>query len=150
MRSPPSPEGQPRRLHTPRRARQEVVETAEPLTDGDTPSPVKAANGSAGDAGVTDGQQPQAAKTELTSAEVARLAELPLLKYAAGERLAAAKRFAVPANMLDKLVEAERKKAGGDDDGKQGRAVKLPEPEPSPEPVDGEALLTDVSAAMRR
>src|SRR6516165_5156364 len=63
MRSPPSPEGQPRRLHTPRRARQEVVETAEPLTDGDTPSPVKAANGSAGDAGVTDGQQPQAAKT---------------------------------------------------------------------------------------
>ena len=71
-----------------------------------------------------------------------------LLKYER-ERETAAQRLAVRAVILDKLVEAKRKELG-QDDGKQGRPLSLPEPTPWPERVEGVELLCDLSAAIRR
>jgi hypothetical protein len=46
-------------------------------------------------------------------------------------------------------VEAKRKELG-QDDGKQGRPLSLPEPTPWPERVEGVELLCDLSAAIRK
>ena len=47
--------------------------------------------------------------------------------------------------------QAEREKLGlVDDDGKQGRAISLPEPEPWPTPIDGVALLDGIAEAIGR
>ena len=55
------------------------------------------------------------------------------------------------ASVLDRLVQAERARLGRDGDGRrmQGRAVELPEPKPSEEPVDGASLLDEIVKAIR-
>src|SRR5712672_1147016 len=86
-------------------------------------------------------------KSEIIQLEIMRLAKLDLAAYES-ERPAAAKRLGMRARVLDKLVGAERRKAG--DDGKQGHALTLPEPKPWPATVDGATLLRDLAAAIRR
>ena len=83
--------------------------------------------------------------SESHGAEIIRLSTLSKLGYDR-ERKDAARRMGVRAAILDKVVAAERK----DDGGGQGRALKLDEPEPWQEPVDGVALLDDVVAAIQQ
>jgi hypothetical protein len=53
--------------------------------------------------------------------------------------------------MLDRLVNLKRAELGLDgDDGKQGRAISFPEPEPWPESVDGGTLLDALSEVIKR
>ena len=47
--------------------------------------------------------------------------------------------------MLDKLINAERREG---EDHRQGRALELSSPEPWPDPVDGNALLSEISALL--
>jgi putative DNA primase/helicase len=61
-------------------------------------------------------------------------------------RKGAAKRLHVRAPILDRLVKAKRPTT---DDGKQGRAISFPEPEPWPDSVDGAELLDGIAAAIR-
>jgi hypothetical protein len=86
-------------------------------------------------------------ESEIIQAEIARFAKLGLLQYDL-ERTAAAQRLGIRASILDRLVGAERKKSG--DDGRQGQALRLPEPKPWPDRVDGAQLLSDISATIRR
>jgi putative DNA primase/helicase len=79
-------------------------------------------------------------------AEISRLAKLSL-KQRERQRNTAAARLQISPSRLDRLVNAERGESSGD--GKQGRAVELPEPEPWSDPVNGAALLNDLSAALR-
>ena len=90
-------------------------------------------------------------KDELEIAvEIARLAKLPAVKYEQ-ERKAAAEALGLRASVLDQLVQAERARPGGDErDGMQGRAILFPDPEPWPEPVDGAALLDEITATLER
>jgi Protein of unknown function (DUF3631) len=87
-------------------------------------------------------------ESEIIQLEIARLAKLSEAQYEI-ERTAAAKRLGMRASVLDKQVDAERRKSGGDD-GKQGHALSLPEPKPWSEPVNGAELLHDLVAAIRR
>jgi Protein of unknown function (DUF3631) len=83
-------------------------------------------------------------------AEITQLAKLSLVEYD-NQRKGAAEKLGVRTPILDKLVAAERAKLGLDtDDGKQGRAIEFPEPEPWPEPVNGAALLEDLARSIRR
>src|SRR5262249_58907953 len=68
---------------------------------------------------------------ELESAdvEISRLAKLAPLEYER-QRKEAAERLDIRASILDRLVAAERSKSSID--GKQGRALSLPEPKPWP------------------
>src|SRR2546422_11047573 len=79
-------------------------------------------------------------------AALERLAALSPVQYE-HERKGAAKRLNVRAPILDRLVKAKRPTT---DDGKQGRAISFPEPEPWPEPVDGPELLDGMAKAIRR
>ena len=81
-------------------------------------------------------------------AEIQCLAKLSLLKYER-ERETAAKRLALRTSILDKLVEAKRRELG-QDNGKQGRPLSLPEPTPWHERVDGADLLREVSGVIRQ
>jgi Protein of unknown function (DUF3631) len=80
--------------------------------------------------------------------EIERLAKLTPLKYER-ERAAAAERLSLRTQILDKLVTAKRKELG-QNDGKQGRPLSLPEPTPWHERVDGADLLREVSGAIRQ
>lgn len=80
-------------------------------------------------------------------AEISRLAKLNQIEYER-ERKNAAERLNVRALILDRLVAVERAKFC--DDGKQGRALSLPEPEPWPDPVKGADLLGALSESIRR
>jgi putative DNA primase/helicase len=86
-------------------------------------------------------------ESEVIQLEITRLARLNLVEYDR-VRKAAAQRLEMRAAILDRVVEAERKKFG--DDCKQGHALTLPEPKPWPAPVDGTELLHDLVAAIRR
>ncbi len=89
------------------------------------------------------------AELSATDIELAGLAKLSLVEYEK-ERKAAAERLGFRASTLDALVQAERDRIGGGDDGKQGRAIAFPEPEPWPGSVDGAALLDEISATLKR
>ena len=94
-----------------------------------------------------DDAKPDEEKNE-TSIEISRLAKLPLIKYEQ-ERKAAAEALGVRASVLDQLVQVERARLGDDRvSGMQGRAITFAEPEPWPEPVDGAALLDEISKAI--
>ena len=88
-----------------------------------------------------------ASATETDEEAIARLAALPELEYEQVRRVEA-KRLEIRTAVLDKLVRNER--SGGEGDHLQGRRIEWNEPEPWPEPVDGEALLTDIAGLIRR
>ncbi len=94
---------------------------------------------------VEKAQQESACNSDVDT-EINQLAGLSPVQYER-ERKAAAERLNVCAAILDKLVLAERP---DDDEGKQGRAISFPEPEPWPEPVDGAALLDVIAEAIGR
>ena len=77
-----------------------------------------------------------------------RLAKLSPIEYDRA-RVAAAKQLGVRAPILDRLVEAGREKGGGDD-GKQGRPLNLPAPQPWPDPIVGAELLAETVEAITR
>jgi putative DNA primase/helicase len=72
--------------------------------------------------------------------EIAKLAALPVGVYES-ERVAAAKRLAMRAAILDKLVQVARAKHEGDE---QGTVIELISRAPSDEKVDGSALLAGI------
>ena len=100
------------------------------------------------------GVQPsQAAASDLPMAddefyaEIKRLAGLPLVQYER-QRKDAADKLGMRVTTLDKLVNAER---GNEEDGeRQGHALKLFEPEPWPDIVDGHTLVFDLAKVIRR
>jgi hypothetical protein len=61
---------------------------------------------------------------------------------------AAADCLKIRVTTLDKEVDAARGET--EDDSKQGRALKLPDPEPWPEAVNGADLLDTLAKAIRR
>jgi putative DNA primase/helicase len=81
-------------------------------------------------------------------AEIRRLAGLSPLEYER-QRKSACERLNLRVPILDKLVEAERQKAGAGD-GKQGRPLNLPQPEPWPQSVDGVDILAETVEAITR
>jgi putative DNA primase/helicase len=102
--------------------------------------------------GAGDGEAPGASEAAAPDddAEIERLAKLSMFDYERA-RMAAAKALGVRAGMLDALIRAKRSELGLDgNDGKQSRAIKLPEPTPWATPVDGAELLDAVAAAVRR
>jgi putative DNA primase/helicase len=93
----------------------------------------------------TAGAGPEADQGEINvDGEIARLAKLRPVEYER-ERRDAAARLGVRASILDKLVAAERPNDGTPG---QGRPLELPEPEPWPSPVDGVALVAELTAAI--
>lgn len=78
--------------------------------------------------------------------EIARLAKLRAAEYEQVRKDAALK-LGIRVAILDKLVAAERPKESKQG---QGRRLELPEPEPWPEPVDGTALVSELTSAIRR
>jgi Protein of unknown function (DUF3631) len=88
--------------------------------------------------------QAEAAAQGDVDAEIKRLAGLSALEYEL-RRKSAAEKLGVRAAILDRLVQAERPNDASE---KQGRAIKLPEPQPWPECVAGDELLTAVAAAI--
>ncbi|HZR62653.1 MAG TPA: DUF3631 domain-containing protein, partial [Xanthobacteraceae bacterium] len=93
------------------------------------------------------GKQSEAHSAADDDDEIRRLAKLSVIEYER-ERKSAAERLNVRAAILDRLVGAERDKLN--DDGKQGHALTLPEPEPWPESVNGAELLTALATSIRR
>lgn len=80
-------------------------------------------------------------------AEICRLAGLEKLEYEV-QRKIAADRLGLRKSALDEAVRLER---GVIDHGnKQGRVLSLPEPEPWPDPVEGAALLDELSSLIRQ
>ena len=77
-------------------------------------------------------------------AEIERLSKLPLVAYER-QRGAAARRVDMRATILDRLVSSKRQPevANG-----QGQPLDLPTPEPWPDPVDGAAFLSEMTAAI--
>jgi hypothetical protein len=82
-------------------------------------------------------------RADEADAEITRLAKLSVRVYER-ERKAAAEKLGMRASMLDKIVQAERKKEDDQDD--------LPHwnVKPWPEPVDGAALLDSIGRVFRR
>src|SRR4051812_42520296 len=74
-------------------------------------------------------------------AEIRRLAALPPMQYDR-QRKGAAAGLGVRASILDRLVRAER---GCKADIEGGRALRLEDPYPWDEPVNGDVLLTEIT-----
>jgi hypothetical protein len=83
-------------------------------------------------------------------ADLERLAKLSAVDYERQRKLAAEK-LEFRTSMLDLLVKAKRTELGLDE-GKdlQGSAVSFPEPEPWPDPVAGDVLLSEIADAIGR
>lgn len=94
--------------------------------------------------GMLDGSA--VASNRFEQAEVDRLAGLHVLDYER-ERKTAAASLGIRASELDRLVKSIRPK---EENGKQGRALVLPEPQPWDEFVGGPALLLRLSGVIRR
>jgi putative DNA primase/helicase len=82
--------------------------------------------------------------------EIERLAALDPIDYEAA-RLQAVGRLGVRASILDREVTKKRRALGleTDDDDGQGRAVKIGDPLPWHEPVDGDQVATALTAAIK-
>jgi hypothetical protein len=83
--------------------------------------------------------------------EISRLAELNEVEYER-ERKTAAERLGVRAQILDRLVAAERTRLEGESEGGgkkgQGQAIKLIEPEPWDDAVNGAELLNAIAKTI--
>ena len=95
-------------------------------------------------AALGDAADTAAAADAETGAEIVRLANLNPVQYE-HERKDAAERLRLRASVLDRLVSAERPV----NEGMQGRALSLPEPEPWPQPVDGGELFDAIATSIR-
>lgn len=84
---------------------------------------------------------------ETIQSEIDRLAALPSVQYEVC-RSKEARRLGMRTSVLDQHVRTARKEDNGD--GRQGRALELPEPEPWPEEVDGDDLLKEITRAVKR
>jgi len=121
------------------------VKLAKLVKEADEWEPSGSTTGSAAEPPEREGESATAIETE-----IARLAALPAIKYEQ-ERKAAAGALGVRASILDRLVQGERDRQGldgGDDAGMQGRAISFPETESWPQPVDGAALLDEISRTI--
>ena len=90
--------------------------------------------------------EPPPTSPDLTAA-VERLAKLSPLEYDRC-RKEEAQKLGVRGGTLDEAVKAGRSKDHGDD--RRGEAFKLADPEPWPDPVDGAALLDELTAMFSR
>ena len=79
--------------------------------------------------------------------EISQLAKLSTVAYER-EREPAAGRLGVRVSAVDRLVKAERSNGGAKHG--QGQPVEFFEPDPWPEPIDGAALLNELTAAIQR
>jgi hypothetical protein len=86
-------------------------------------------------------------QTDKQQVEIARLAALPLIQYDQ-QRAAAAERLSIRVGTLDLLVAQAR--PCSDDVQGQGTRLILARLDPWPSPVDGETLIDDMEAAIRR
>jgi putative DNA primase/helicase len=105
---------------------------------------------------LTSAKQSSGNGVEKDEAEILRLAVLPEIAYGR-ERKQAAEKLNLPVFWLDRLVRKKRTdiaaaapREAGDGAGGQGRAIKLLQPDPWPEPVDGAALLSGLAQAIKR
>jgi putative DNA primase/helicase len=89
----------------------------------------------------TNGEEPPASSDD---AEIRRLADLAPLDYGRA-RKAAAKKLGIPVGILDRAVDAERNEGS---EHLQGQAIELSPPEPWDEPVDGDAVLDEISMCL--
>jgi putative DNA primase/helicase len=76
------------------------------------------------------------------------LARQSLPRYALLRR-AQAKFFEVPAWLLDRLVQQARRDHGASDEPGLGRPIEFVDPEPWPEEVDGDSVVTELAATIR-
>jgi putative DNA primase/helicase len=83
----------------------------------------------------------------IIEAEIKRLAKLTLIEYES-ERIDAANRLNMRASILDRMVDDARPK--DDDNNGEGRAVRIVDIEPWPDPVDGQTLAAALVAAVKR
>lgn len=87
--------------------------------------------------------------TETEEQMITRLAGLSKLAYFRVQKASAEALGITPGN-LDKLVNEERRRMQDDDHSTPGGTVIFEDVEPWPAPVDGNALLNDITAAVRR
>src|SRR5262245_47420506 len=95
-------------------------------------------------------EKKQKADTEI-NAEIERLAALDLVTYE-GARAEAAKRLNMRAQVLDRFIDKKRRALGlttGENDKGQGRAVKIVDPLPWHESVDGDFIATALRAGLQ-
>jgi putative DNA primase/helicase len=78
---------------------------------------------------------------------IKEIAAMPLASYARGRR-DEARRLGIGVSALDKIVAAAR--PPGEAEPGQGRPLELATPEPWPEPVNGAALVAELTTAIRR
>jgi hypothetical protein len=93
------------------------------------------------------GQLPDNGMTEEQQTEIARLAALPSVQYDQ-QRIEAAKQLGIRVGTLDQLVDCVRPRR--DDVVGQGTPLSFAAIVPYPEPVDGEKLIADMEAAIRK
>lgn len=125
--------------------------SGQPASAASAPAP--AAAGTVGGAAVSSNATPGAAPADFSSAEdeaeIRRLSMLAPLYYGR-ERREAAKRLGVSVDILDKTVRKARRDTGADvDDEVSGGELRLLEPEPWPDPVDGYSLVQNLIQAFR-
>lgn len=89
--------------------------------------------------------QPAADKDVL----VAELARMSHIEYGA-KRKEVAERLGIDARFLDKEVEQRRRELRAEAASPQGSAIAFDDVEPWPEPVDGDELLSNLSARIRK
>jgi hypothetical protein len=116
--------------------------------NGKITSPIQLGRQSAnGQAANSDRPQPRTTSGDAAlDAEIARLAKLPPFIYEQ-ERKTVAAHFEVRTHILDRLVNAAQH---GGEDHRQGQTLDLPNPQPWPDVVDGDALLFGISALLTR
>jgi putative DNA primase/helicase len=124
--------------------------------NGANPPPEQGGNGAGNRGGLLDEctiepalppEEPAEPSPDQIDEIIARLARLPLIRYA-DQRRSTAQLLGWPVNLLDRIVTIERQKYE-EPEGAQGRPIVLIEPEPWPEPVDGAAFLDELTTAIR-
>jgi hypothetical protein len=95
-----------------------------------------------------DAEITQRDKDAEATAEIERLAKLPLIQYERERKSAAEKLCIKRIAMLDRIVQATRPK--NDDTRRQGRPIEFTQVEPWSKAVDGADLLCELSTTLRK